>query len=141
MGKTLAIILVLSIGGPFLLTILILEWFGVGEYVYPILFPIFGGIGFILLFVFGIMCFAVRASVERNTQLQGAVRSGYEVQEFSGGDYFAPRSPGSVFIIPTYCPYCHESIELHRSEWSGSMNLICPSCGHLVNVTISEEKP
>jgi hypothetical protein len=140
-GRTLAFVLILSFGLPLLLTVFILEWFGVGQYVYPILIPIFGGIAFVFVFVFGIVCFAVRASVGRTTQLQGSVHSGYEAQEFTRGDYFAPRSPGSVFVIPTYCPHCQEGIELHRAGWSGSMNLICSNCGHLVNVSISEESP
>lgn len=124
---------------PMIFVLALFQFLGIGEFVFPILIPIFIGTGAIFLIVFGIIMYAVRSATRRTMQLDQAVTRSYEVGMISGSDYMDQYPPGAKYEIPVYCPHCQRSIELDRVEWSGTNSLVCPSCNSHVRVEISED--
>jgi hypothetical protein len=129
---------------PLIFILALFQFLGIAEYVYPIVIPIFLGIGAVFLFVFGIIMFAVRSATRRTMQFDQAVSRSYEIgmisdDDFMDADFTDQYPPGAKYEIPVYCPFCQRTIELYRVEWSGASSLVCPSCGSHVRVEISEE--
>ncbi|MFW9890153.1 MAG: hypothetical protein ACFFER_18370 [Candidatus Thorarchaeota archaeon] len=134
----------LSFCFPMIFVLVLFQFLGIGEYVYPIVIPIFLGIGATFLFVSGIIMFAVRSATRRTMQFDQAVSRSYEIGMISDDDFMDADStdqylPGAQYKIPVYCPFCQRKIELYRVEWSGTSSLVCPSCSSHVRVKISEE--
>ncbi|NHJ13468.1 MAG: hypothetical protein EAX95_07310 [Candidatus Thorarchaeota archaeon] len=121
--------------------ILLLSWLGIGEYVFPIMIPIFVSVGAFILVFTAILAFAIRISTRRRSELESSIARTYEAQILADEGFGEPRSLGAVYIIPTYCPYCQAALDLHRSDWSGPMSLVCSSCGNHISVRISEDNP
>ena len=48
-------------------------------------------------------------------------------------------SSDAVYIVPLYCPYYTNKLELNRVEWIGLSELICPSCLEPVKAEIKED--
>ncbi|TFG07296.1 hypothetical protein EU522_00850 [Candidatus Thorarchaeota archaeon] len=132
-------ILLLSLVAPMVVVVLLLDWLGVGEYVFPIMIPIFIGIGAFFLVLTGIIALAIRMSTSRRSELESSIARTYEAQLFADEEFTEPRSTGAAFVIPTYCSYCQAAIDLQRVTWSGPMALICPNCGNHMRVRISED--
>jgi hypothetical protein len=124
--------------------LVLFQFLGIAEYVFPILIPIFLGTGLIFAIIFGIIMFAVRSATRRTMQFDQAVARSYEIGMISDADYmdadYMDQYPiGVKYQIPVYCPYCQRMLELDVVEWSGSNSLVCPSCNSHVRVEISEE--
>lgn len=130
-----AIIMVVVFGGTFFLIYLMFEYFGITEYVWPILFPIFGwtfGIMFFVLVIIGVACKAAGGSFPND---QTMVQRTYTQPTFP--TYDSP-SVGTVYVVPMYCPNCMSKLELDRVEWIGSSDLTCPNCLSAVQAEIRE---
>ena len=112
---------------------LMFEALGIGEYVWPILWPILGGTFGIMLIVMVIAGAACRVG-------QGAsnndvmTRHTYAQPTYRTGDY----SEGSLYTVPVYCPHCKHKLELNQVEWVGSSELTCPNCFRVVEAGIRE---
>jgi hypothetical protein len=129
-----AVIMVVTFGGVFLLIYILFESLGITEYVWPILFPILAwtfGVMFFVFLVIGIACrtgsgITSDASMVRRTYAQPTYPT-----------YDSP-STGSVYVIPVYCPHCMNKIELDRVEWIGSSDFTCPSCFSTIQAGLRE---
>jgi hypothetical protein len=124
---------------PLIFALGLFQLLGIAEYVFPIVFPIFLGIGLIFLFVIGIIMFAIRSATRRTMQLDQAFAQSHEAGMVFGGDYMDQYHPGASYEIPVYCPYCQESIELDTVEWIGSESLVCSNCHKQIRVEVSED--
>jgi hypothetical protein len=126
--------MIIGFGGMFLFIYIMFESMGIGEYVFPILIPIFGwtfGIMAFVLIILGIAC-----------RVGGKVPSDRVMVQHQ---YLQPTYPtydspitGSVYVIPVYCPHCMNRLELDRVEWIGSSDLTCPSCLRVVQGGVRE---
>ncbi len=108
---------------------------GIGEIVWPILFPILGGtfaIMFFILIIGGIACTSIQGKSIPNDQV--TIHRTYGQPVYSTGDY----SDGAVYTVPVYCPHCKYKIELNQVEWVGSSELNCPNCFRIVEAGIRE---
>ncbi len=106
---------------------------GVGDIVWPILFPILGGtfgIMFIVLVIVGLACKGCQGPSSGAEK----VRHTYSQPTYHTGDY----SEGAVYTVPVYCPHCKYNIELNQVEWVGSSELTCPNCFRIVEAGIRE---
>jgi len=126
--------MLVAFGGTFLLIYIIFESFGITEYIWPILFPIFGwtfGIMFFTLIIVGIACRVGGRVPSDETMVQHA---------YAQPTYPTYDSPsiGSVYVVPVYCPHCKNKLELDRVEWVGSSDLTCPSCLSVVQAGVRE---
>jgi hypothetical protein len=129
-----AIILVAVFGGTSLLIYFIFESVGIGEYVWPILIPIFGwtfGIMAVVFIIVGVACKAGGGIPSDQTM----VRRAYAQPTYP--TYDSP-STGSVYVVPVYCPHCMNKLELDKVEWVGSNDLTCPSCLSVVQAGVRE---
>ncbi len=121
-------------GGVFLLIYFIFESFGITEYVWPILVPIFGwtfGIMFVVLLIVAIACRAGGGIPSDQAMIQRTyTQPTYPTYDSS--------STGAVYVIPVYCPHCMNKIELDRAEWIGSSDFTCPSCMRIVQAGVRE---
>jgi hypothetical protein len=129
-----AIILVAVFGGTALLIYFIFESVGIGEYVWPILIPIFGwtfGIMAVVFIIVGVACKAGGGIPSDQTM----VRRAYAQPTYP--TYDSPAT-GSVYVVPVYCPHCMNKLELDKVEWVGSSDLTCPSCLSVVQAGVRE---
>ena len=126
--------MIIVFGGAFLLSFIIFEYFGITEYVWPIMFPIIGWICGIMIFVMIIVGIACKAGGGIPSD-QLMVRRTYDQPIYP--TYDSP-STGSVYVIPVYCPHCMNKLELDSVEWIGSGDLICPSCQRTVQAGVRE---
>jgi hypothetical protein len=129
-----AIILVAVFGGTSLLIYFIFESVGIGEYVWPILIPIFGwtfGIMAVVFIIVGVACKAGGGIPSDQTMVRRAyAQPTYPI-------YDSPAT-GSVYVVPVYCPHCMNKLELDKVEWVGSSDLTCPSCLSVVQAGVRE---
>lgn len=112
---------------------LMFEIMGITEYVWPILFPIFGmtiGIFMITLIIIGIVCRA-QGTFSNDDQ---KVHPNHSMQKYSADSI----TTGAVYIIPVYCPNCQNKLELDRVDWIDSGELTCPSCFSTIQSSIRE---
>jgi hypothetical protein len=126
--------LVAVFGGAFLLIYLIFESVGIGEYVWPILIPVFGWTFGIMAFVFIIIGVVCKAGGGMPSD-QKMVRRTYTQPTYP--TYDSPAT-GSVYVVPVYCPNCMNKLELDKVEWVGSNDLTCPSCFSVVQAGVRE---
>lgn len=124
--------------------LVLFQFLGIAEYVFPIVIPIFLGTGLIFAIVFGIIMFAVQSATRRTMQFDQTVARSYEVgmisdTDYMDGDFMDQYPSGAKYQIPVYCPYCRSTIELDVVEWSGTSSLVCPSCNSHVRVEIAED--
>lgn len=119
--------------------LVLFQFLGIAEYVFPIVIPIFLGTGLIFAIVFGIIMFAVRSATRRTMLFGQTVARSYEVGMISDADHMDQYPSGAKYQIPVYCPYCQRTIELDVVEWSGTSSLVCPSCNSHVRVEITED--
>jgi hypothetical protein len=123
---------------PLIFVMVLFQFLGITEYVYPIVIPIFVGTGLIFAFVFGIIMYAVRSATRKTMQLDQSLVRSYDASMVAS-DYLDQYPPGASYEIPVYCPYCQESIELDMVEWISSSSLVCAYCRNQVRVEVSEE--
>ncbi|MHA2004753.1 MAG: hypothetical protein ACXABV_16955 [Candidatus Thorarchaeota archaeon] len=123
---------------PLIFVLVLFQFLGIAEYVFPIVIPIFVGTGLVFIFVFGIIMYAVRSATRRTMQLDQSLVRSYDAGMVSS-DYMDQYPPGASYEIPVYCPYCQESIELDRVRWIGSSGLVCANCRNQVRIEVSEE--
>ena len=110
------------------------ESLGIGEYVWPVLIPIFGwtfGLMAVIFIIIGVAC-KVGGGIPSD---QAMVRRTYSQQTYP--TYDSP-SVGAVYVVPVYCPNCMSKLELDRVEWIGSSDLTCPNCLSAVQAEIRE---
>ena len=127
--------IIAAFGLSFLFVYFIFESVGIGEYVWPILVPVFGwtfGIMGIVIIVVVIACKAVGGSVPSTPTIGRRVYA-----QPTSPTYDSP-STGSVYVVPVYCPYCGNKLELDGVEWIGSSDLTCPTCLSVVQAGIRE---
>ncbi|MHA2142005.1 MAG: hypothetical protein ACXADC_15245 [Candidatus Thorarchaeota archaeon] len=124
---------------PLVFVLILFQFLGIAEYVFPIIIPIFIGTVLLFFFIFGVIMIAVRSATRRTTRVGQAYTRSYEASLVSGSDYMAEYPPGASYEIPVYCPYCQESIELDSVQWIGSGGLVCSNCHNQVRVEVSEE--
>lgn len=108
---------------------LMFEIMGITEYVWPILFPIFGmtiGVFMITLIIIGIICRA-QGNFSNDDQI---VHPNHSMQGYS---------TGAVYVIPVYCPNCQNKLELDRVDWIDSGDLTCPNCFSTIQSSIRED--
>ncbi len=113
---------------------LIFEIMGIAEYVWPILFPIFGmtlGVFMVTLIIIGLVC---RAQGNFSNDGQ-SVHSSKSMQMYSADSI----TSGAVYVIPVYCPNCQNKLELDRVDWIDSGDLTCPSCFSTIQSSIRED--
>jgi hypothetical protein len=108
---------------PFGLVIFIFELVGVGDFIYPILIPIFIGVGGFIVFLFAMIFLAMRCAT--NTQSSTIVTKRQHTTRFSD-DLTTPSRP--VYKIPMNCPSCQRAIEPDRVEWRDNQTIVCPGC-------------
>jgi hypothetical protein len=133
--KRVVLPIIIGLGITFLFIFIMFESIGIGEYVWPILFPIFAwtfGIMAIVIIILGVAC---RATEGRVPSDQTMVRRTYAQQTYP--TYDSPAT-GSVYVVPVYCPHCSNKLELDRVEWVGSSDLTCPSCLNAVQAGVRE---
>jgi hypothetical protein len=126
--------MIVIFGGVLLMLYFMFESFGIGEYVWPILIPIFGWTFGIMAVVCIIIGVAVRAGGGIPSD-QTMVRRAYVQPSYP--TYESP-STGAVYVIPVYCPHCMNKLDLDNVEWIGSADLICPSCQRTVQAGVRE---
>lgn len=131
-------IILLSFIAPMVFVILLLNWLDVGEHVFPIMIPVFLAVGAFLIFT-GVLAFVIRMSTRRRSELENSIARTYEAQLFADDKFRESGNVGAVFMIPTYCSYCHNAIDLQRVTWTSSMTLVCSNCGSQIRVRISKE--
>ena len=127
----LAIAIIL--GAMFMFLYYIFESFGIGEYVWPILWPILIGIGGLMIVIFGVS-FALCNVNQTTTSDNEMFRRTYVQPMYRTGDY----ADGSVYTVPVYCPHCKYKLEMNQVEWVGSSELTCPNCFRVIEVGIRE---
>lgn len=113
---------------------LMFEIMGITEYVWPILFPIFGmtlGIFLITLIIIGLVCRA-QGNFSNDDQI---VHPSHSMQMYSADRI----TSGVVYVIPVYCPKCQNKLELDRVDWIDSGELTCPSCFSRIQSSIRED--
>ncbi len=113
---------------------LIFEIVGITEYVWPILFPIFGmtlGIFLITLIIIGLVCRA-QGNFPYDNQI---VHPSQSIQMYPADSITA----GAVYVIPVYCPNCQNKLELNRVDWIDSGELSCPNCFSTIQSRIRED--
>ena len=133
--KRIVLSIIIVFGGSFFFIYILFEILGITEYVWPILFPIFGmifGIFALVLLLVGIACRIAGGAVPSD---QTMVRRVYKQPTYP--TYDSP-STGSLYVIPVYCPHCMNKLELDRVEWVGSSDLTCPSCMSVVQAGVRE---
>jgi len=108
---------------PFLFVIFILETRGIGEYVYPILFPIFLGIGVFIVVLFAVIIAAVRCVTNPDSSTKWTK---WQYTSHTSGT--RPTASRPVFQIPMNCPSCQREIELDRVEWRDRLTIVCSGC-------------
>ena len=121
------------IGSMFLFLYLMFESLGIGEFVWPILFPILGGTFGIMIVIVVVVTVLCRAGQGQQSDF-GTVQRTYIQPTYRTGDY----SDGAVYTVPVYCPHCKYNIELNQVEWVGSSELTCPSCHRVIQAGIRE---
>ncbi len=126
--------MVIVFGGTLLLIYLMFEYFGITEYVWPILVPIFGWTIGAMFFIFLLIGIAIKVGGGIPSD-QTMVRQTYAQPSYP--TYESP-STGSVYVIPVYCPQCLSKLELDRVEWVGSEDLTCPNCLSVVQASVRE---
>jgi hypothetical protein len=128
-----AISILIGFGGIFFMIYLIFEWIGIGELVWPILWPILFGTFGIMMFVLLIIGVACRVSqgVPSDAEM---VRRTYVQPTYRTGDY----AEGSVYTVPVYCPHCKYKLEMNQVEWVGSSELTCPNCFRVIEAGVRE---
>lgn len=119
--------------------LVLFQFLGIAEYVFPIVIPIFIGTGIIFFFIIGIIMFAIRSASMKTMQLDQAFVQSYDAGMVAGTGYMDQYPPGASYEIPVYCPYCQESIELDTVEWIGSESFVCSNCHNQVRVDVSED--
>jgi hypothetical protein len=128
--------MIVVFGGVLAMLFFMFESLGIGEYVWPILIPIFG-------WTFGIMafiCLIVGIGLKVGGGIpsdQVMVRRQYMQPQPTYPSYDSP-STGAVYVIPVYCPHCVSKLDLDTVEWIGSGDLICPSCQRTVQAGVRE---
>ncbi|MHA2068068.1 MAG: hypothetical protein ACXABY_27220, partial [Candidatus Thorarchaeota archaeon] len=80
-----------------------------------------------------------RSATRRTMQVGQAYTRSYEASLVAGGVYMAEYPPGASYEIPVYCPYCQDSIELDKVQWTGPSSLVCSNCQNQIRVEVSEE--
>jgi hypothetical protein len=125
--------IIIGFGGTLFMIYLMFEALGIGELVWPILFPILGGTFGIILIIMVIVGVACRAS-QGATFDQVMTQPAYIQPTYHTGDY----SDGSVYTVPVYCPYCKHKLEMNQVEWVGSSELTCPGCFRVVQAGVQE---
>ncbi len=125
--------IIIGIGGTFFILYLMFESLGIGEYVWPIMFPILGGTFGIIVLIMVIVVVACQSSQRIPTDTEMVQRT-YLQPTYRTGDY----SDGAVYTVPVYCPHCRYNIELNQVEWVGSSELTCPNCFRIIQVGIRE---
>lgn len=122
-----------------LFVLILLDFLGIGEYVFPIVIPIFVGTGLLMFIIFGIVAIVVNLATRRASMMDQALTRSYDAKRVAGSDYLDEYPPGAFYRIPVYCPYCQEPIDLGDSQWLGSSRFICTNCRNEVRVEISED--
>ncbi len=138
-GAKIAGIMCLVFAVPMVAVTIILQAFGLGEYVTPIMVPIIIGLTVTFCIIGTVFVFASRVETRRGVQFDRVAQLGYESQMFEAEGYLRTYQPGATFTIPVYCPHCQSSLELDKVHWSGPQTLVCQSCLSAVEVTISED--
>ncbi len=113
---------------------IIFEILGITEYVWPILFPIFGmtfGIFMITLIIVVVVCRA-QGNIPKDDQI---AHPSHSAQMYSVDSITA----GAVYVIPVYCPKCQNKLELDRVDWIDSGDLTCPNCFSTIQSSIRED--
>ncbi|MFW9963537.1 MAG: hypothetical protein ACFFCX_08240 [Candidatus Sifarchaeia archaeon] len=135
--------IIVGFGVTFLFIFILFETFGISEYVWPILFPIFTGtFGIIILlsFIIGIISNKGCKVPTDQEMVQHKLVPKYPTHESASTDYpsYDIGTAGAAYIIPLYCPHCMNKLELNRVEWIGAHELTCPSCFSVVQVGVQE---
>jgi hypothetical protein len=109
------------------------ESLGIGEFVWPILWPILGGTFGIMALVCIVSAVACNANqrVPSDTEM---IQRTYAQPMYRTGDY----AEGSVYTVPVYCPHCKYKLEMNQVEWVGSSELTCPNCFRVIEAGIRE---
>ena len=133
--KRIVLPIIIVFGGSFFFIYILFEILGITEYVWPILFPIFGmifGIFALVLLLVGIACRIAGGAIPSD---QTMVRRAYAQPTYP--TYDSPAT-GSVYVVPVYCPHCMNKLELDKVEWVGSSDLTCPNCLSVVQAGVRE---
>ncbi|MFW9978615.1 MAG: hypothetical protein ACFFEJ_11095 [Candidatus Thorarchaeota archaeon] len=117
-GRVLLIV-ILSIALPMGLIIFIFEMVGIGEFVFPILFPIFGLTFTVIVAILG--CILL---IARGTSGSMAVQSQPTIVSYSPPQ----RDSMRMYMIPIHCTSCNRELRLSQVEWRDDYTLVCPSC-------------
>jgi hypothetical protein len=138
-GVKIAAIMCLTFFVPMVAAMMILEALGLGEYVAPIMGPIFIGITATFVIIGVVFALVSRVAVRRAGQFDRIAQLGYEAQMSEAEGYIRTYQPGATYSVPVYCPHCQSSLELDKVHWSGPQTLVCQTCLSAVDVTISED--
>ena len=118
-SRRMITIFVISLLIPFVMVVAIFEIMGVGEYVYPIVLPIFFFTGLTIFVIFGCTITLVRKTsssvITPSTYTQRVIRpTTHQIESF--------------YRIPKNCPECSNELHLSRVEWRDDYTIVCPSC-------------
>ncbi len=113
------IIVLLSFALPIGLIVVIFDMVGIGEYVFPILIPIFGFTFIILLVLLGGIILIIRST-------SGSINTTQQPQS----SYYPPqrRKTTQMYMVPMYCTSCGRELHLSQVEWRNDYTMVCPSC-------------
>jgi len=126
--------MIIAFGGTFFFIFILFEALGIGDVVWPILFPILSTTFGIMILVMVILGFACRVGNESTSDQQLSLQS-YLEPTFPT---YESISTGAVYVIPVYCPHCQNKLELDRVEWIGSSEFSCPNCYRMIQTGVRE---
>lgn len=116
--RTLGLVLFVSFAFPLGLVVLIFELVGIGDFIFPIILPIFGITAVIVVAVFG--CILALAKVSMST-----VRS----QQSHASLFQDSKKPHlRTYTLPVNCSHCGTELRLSQVEWRDDHTIVCPSC-------------
>lgn len=136
-GRSLFVVMGLCLILPLVIVIIVLETFGVLEYVLPVIMPMFFSI-ILMSCVVGLAVIRISRLIQRSayTSTDG-LTSSLEQQNLVDSSEIPLRRRSGFFMIPLYCPHCGNPLDLQRVDWSSSRTLTCPSCYHEIDVKIA----
>jgi hypothetical protein len=117
----------------FIILYFMFESFGIGEFVWPILWPILLGIFGMMVVIFGVTFALCRFEPQVSSDSKRFQRT-YDQPMYRTGDY----AEGSVYTVPVYCPHCKYKLEMNNVEWVGSSEMTCPNCFRVIEAGIRE---
>ncbi len=126
LGFALFLVVFLAFSGPIIITMVALEFLGLGEYATPIFVPIL-----LAMFILSMVVGAAISLAQRRTAVTPVLR---------GEDPLLVRSRNmsAAYTIPLQCPNCGKPIELDQVRWESPMVFVCAECLGPVRVKISE---